>query len=358
MTHLSPSLHRITRFKPLPAGWWCQTRGAALEAIPAVPAVAVILSAGVATHHAPAALIAAGGAMSIGFGAYKKVEGSPLPATVLATIGCALAAVAGSLLGHSLATLTIATLVAATLSSFFASVNEGPRWIAMETTIALLIAGTFPATPLGALARGGFILSGGALQLVTISGIQRLLGTAPHPLWPLLPGRPYFHDIATKTRHELDRNLVHALVSGAAVAASLLLSRALGLPKSYWAPMTTLIVLKADYRSIGYRGTWRLVGTLVGGLLAGLLVFAHLDTPASLTLTIVLLYLTYVLHNAHYGLFVGVMTAWLVVMLGLGQHVQASVAWQRAVFTVLGGVLAMAVELPRALSRWSTDASR
>ena len=104
MTHLSPSLHRITRFKPLPAGWWCQTRGAALEAIPAVPAVAVILSAGVATHHAPAALIAAGGAMSIGFGAYKKVESSPLPATVLAHDRLRLAAVAGSLLGHSLAT--------------------------------------------------------------------------------------------------------------------------------------------------------------------------------------------------------------------------------------------------------------
>ena len=128
MTHLSPTLHRITRFKPLPADWWRQARGAALEAIPAVPAVAAILVAGVATHHAPAALIAAGGAMSIGFGAYKKVEGSPLPATVLATVGCAVAAVAGSLLGHSLAALAIATLLAAALSSFFASINEGPRW--------------------------------------------------------------------------------------------------------------------------------------------------------------------------------------------------------------------------------------
>lgn len=354
MTHLSPSL----RFKPLPADWWRQTRGAALEAIPAIPAVAAILVAGVATQHASAAIIAAGGAMSIGFGAYKKVDGSPLPATVLATIGCAAAAVAGSLLGHSLAALAIATLLAAALSSFFASVNEGPRWIATETTIALLIAGTFPATLLGALARGGLILCGGALQLVTISGIQQLLATVRHPLWPLVPRRDYFRDIAAKACHELHRNLVHASICGAAVAASLLLSRALGMPKSYWAPMTTLIVLKADYRSIGHRGLWRLVGTLVGGTLAGLLVFAHLDTTASLALTIVLLYFTYVLHNAHYGVFVGVMTAWLVVMLGLGQHFEAAVAWHRAVFTVLGGVLAMAVELPRGLAGSGADVGR
>lgn len=329
-----------------------------MEAIPAVPAVAMILIAGVATHHAPAALIAAGGAMSIGFGAYKKVDGSPLPATVLATIGCAAAAVAGSLLGHSLTALVIATLLAAALSSFLASINEGPRWIAMETTIALLIAGTFPATPLGALARGGLLLAGGALQLVTISGVQRLLATARHPLWPLVPGPDYFRDIAAKARHEVHRNLIHASVCGTAVAGSLLLSRALELPKSYWAPMTTLIVLKADYRSIGQRGLWRLAGTLVGGTLAGLLVFAHLDASASLALTIVLLYLTYVLHNAYYGLFVGVMTAWLVVMLGLGQHFEAAVAWHRAVFTILGGVLAMAVELPRALTGSITNSGR
>ena len=122
--------------------------------------------------------------------------------------------------------------------------------------------------------------------------------------------------------------------------------------------MTTLIVLKADYRSIGHRGLWRLVGTLVGGTLAGLLVFAHLDTTASLALTIVLLYFTYVLHNAYYGVFVGVMTAWLVVMLGLGQHFEAAVAWHRAVFTVLGGVLAMAVELPRSLAGSGADVGR
>ena len=78
--------------------------------------------------------------------------------------------------------------------------------------------------------------------------------------------------------------------------------------------------------------------------------FAHLDTTASLALTIVLLYFTYVLHNAHYGVFVGVMTAWLVVMLGLGQHFEAAVAWHRAVFTVLSEVLSMAVELPRGLA--------
>lgn len=229
MTHLSPALHRFTRFKPLPADWWRQARGAAVEAIPAVPAVAAILFAGATTHHASAALIAAGGAPSIGFGAYKKVEGSPLPATVLATIGCTLAAAAGSLLGHSLAALTIATLLAASLSSFFVSVNEGQRWIGMETSIALLIAGTFPATPLGALVRGGLLLAGGLLQLVTISGVQRLLNAAPHPLWPLVPGRDYFHDIAAKVRRELRGNLIHATICGAAVAASLLLLRTLRL---------------------------------------------------------------------------------------------------------------------------------
>ncbi|BFI96665.1 MAG: FUSC family protein [Rhodanobacter sp.] len=138
----------------------------------------------------------------------------------------------------------------------------------------------------------------------------------------------------------------HAVRTAACLSAALLASRLLKLPHGYWLPMTTAIVLRADFAATFNFGLLRVVGTLLGLVLTTALL--HL-TPASpwahLALMALLCMLFRWLANAHYGIAVAALTGTVVILLSFeGVNSGVAVA-DRVVNTVLGCGMAMAAYL-------------
>ena len=138
----------------------------------------------------------------------------------------------------------------------------------------------------------------------------------------------------------------HAVRTAACLSAALLVSRLLKLPHGYWLPMTTAIVLRADFAATFNFGLLRVVGTVLGLVLTTALL--HL-TPASpwahLALMAVLCMAFRWLANAHYGIAVAALTGTVVILLSYeGVNSGVAVA-DRVINTVLGCGMAMVAYL-------------
>ncbi|MBD8872963.1 FUSC family protein [Rhodanobacter sp. DHB23] len=138
----------------------------------------------------------------------------------------------------------------------------------------------------------------------------------------------------------------HAIRTAACLSMALLVSRLLKLPHGYWLPMTTAIVLRADFAATFNFGLLRVVGTVLGLVLTTALL--HL-TPASpwahLALMAVLCMAFRWLANAHYGIAVAALTGTVVILLSY-EGVNSGVAvTDRVINTVLGCAMAMATYL-------------
>ncbi|MDR6289954.1 putative membrane protein YccC [Inquilinus ginsengisoli] len=138
----------------------------------------------------------------------------------------------------------------------------------------------------------------------------------------------------------------HALRCMVCVVAAEALGRAIGLPQYYWIAMTVVIVLKPDFGGTVSFGLLRMFGTLAGLLLAtGLahLVFAH---PLAQALLVGPLYFAFrYLVPVHYGLAVSLLTAVVVLLLGLAGLPAGVSVLDRGVATVLGSLLGLAAYL-------------
>lgn len=138
----------------------------------------------------------------------------------------------------------------------------------------------------------------------------------------------------------------HAVRTAICLGAALLVSRLLKLPHGYWLPMTTAIVLRADFAATFNFGLLRVVGTVLGLVLTTVLL--HL-TPASpwthLALMAVLCMAFRWLANAHYGIAVAALTGTVVILLSY-EGVNSGVAvTDRVINTVLGCGMAMVAYL-------------
>jgi uncharacterized membrane protein YccC len=130
------------------------------------------------------------------------------------------------------------------------------------------------------------------------------------------------------------------------VVAAEALGRAIGLPQYYWIAMTVVIVLKPDFGGTVSFGLLRMFGTLAGLLLATALahlVFAH---PLAQALLVGPLYFAFrYLVPVHYGLAVSLLTAVVVLLLGLAGLPAGVSVLDRGVATVLGSLLGLAAYL-------------
>ena len=138
----------------------------------------------------------------------------------------------------------------------------------------------------------------------------------------------------------------HAVRTAACLSAALLASRLLKLPHGYWLPMTTAIVLRADFAATFNFGLLRVVGTLLGLVLTTALLYLTPDSPwAHLALMAVLCMAFRWLANAHYGIAVAALTGTVVILLSF-EGVDSGVAVaDRVINTVLGCGMAMAAYL-------------
>ena len=300
------------------------------HAVISTPGMAACLIYGLVSHDTVTAAIAGGSAFSVGFGLRRNRETlSMLGAAVVMTV----ATVTGSLISGNLVVFTLVLAAAAAGCAMLALVDDDSWWVALQATIALLLASHYGADLHGAMARGGIVLTAGLGQMVLVLLFNRLIPQGNPKATPNTP--------IPATRRAL---MLYGLVASLSVAGALLLAHAVKLDKAYWAPMTALIILKPKYHLTRQRGFERLGGNVAGCALATLIAvclppLAWFDT----VLCILGSAGAYGLLKARYAAF-SFAVSFTAVMLLFTAHQSAVIgAEQRIYATVLGGAMSICV---------------
>ena len=315
----------------------------ALRALPCAVPLACCLGAGVYFGSPLAGMVAASGAFSVGFGAFQTLGNSRVATMLGATLGMAVSALGGSLVGHR---GSPGTILNATWAGFgggmLLTLGPGCSWVGQQWAIVAIVASGYPVGVDLALERAGLILAGGVLQTFFMLGVWRLRFPAGEidqdPFEGFLPAvRTLWANLTP--RAEAFR---YAVRQGATLGLGAELARLLVLPNGYWVPMTALLVLKPDFRQTFRRGVERVVGTLAGAALASLLVHTLRLDPITMGLLIVFFaWLGYTLVNVNYAVYAVFLTAYIVFLLDFGGLTPAAVVTHRTLNTALGGGLAL-----------------
>src|SRR2546421_3160517 len=134
----------------------------------------------------------------------------------------------------------------------------------------------------------------------------------------------------------------HAIRLATLVALGDSLERAFYWHRSYWLPMTIVLVLKPEFTTTFSRGLLRIGGTIVGLFLATAL-FRIL--PESQTLQVVRIFVFTLLLRwvgpANYGIFAAAISALVVLLIAITGVSPKEVIWARGINTAAGGALAL-----------------
>jgi uncharacterized membrane protein YccC len=169
------------------------------------------------------------------------------------------------------------------------------------------------------------------------------------------PPRPAYSEIQfenrrfSKTLDTLRDNLTinslifrHALRLGLLTALAVTLYLALDLTHGYWITLTVVVILKPDFGGTFKRTYYRVIGTVVGGIVGAVLAATiHFD-PLIYLLMAVLGVLAFAQLPSNYGLFVVLLTPFVILLIDLSQPGNWEVALIRILNTVVGGLLALA----------------
>lgn len=135
----------------------------------------------------------------------------------------------------------------------------------------------------------------------------------------------------------------HAVRVTAVVSAGYALGSALPLGHGYWAPMTSVMVMRPDFAQTYSRGVARFAGTVVGVWLAGaLMVLAHPGMYVCAALAVVCIGLMYLLMRTGYSVASACIAAYVVFLLGIAGEGWSQTVQARLTLTLLGGLLALA----------------
>ncbi|MCC3769716.1 FUSC family protein [Streptomyces sp. UNOC14_S4] len=135
----------------------------------------------------------------------------------------------------------------------------------------------------------------------------------------------------------------HAVRVSVVVLIGYVLGTALPLGHGYWAPMTSVMVMRPDFGQTYARGIARFAGTVVGVLIAGgLVAFTHPGPWVNAGLAVLCLGLMYLLLNTGYGVVSVCIAAYVVFLLGIAGEGWTQTVQARVALTLLGGLLAMA----------------
>ena len=334
---LLPTLREIVKVE------WAQLR--ARRALPCMVAILACLAAGWLSGHPAAGMVATGGAMTVGFGSFQWLGRSRVAPMLWATLGMAISAVAGSLVGHSGPGAVVNAAVAGFGAGILLALGPGASWIGQQCAIVALVASGYPVGWQAAASRAGLILVGGLLQTGLMAAYWRWCrpddqptGTEPDPFQGFAPSlRTLWANLTWRS------DACHyALRQAGTLAVAAGAEHATGLPNGYWVPMTALLVLRPSFQPTFHRGIQRVVGTVVGAALATLLVRGlRLDLPTTGLLTAAFVWCAYALVNVNYGLFAVFLTGYIVFLLDFGGLSTRVVVAHRTLNTALGGGLAL-----------------
>jgi uncharacterized membrane protein YgaE (UPF0421/DUF939 family) len=325
-----------------PLRWSAQGSATALACL---PAIGISLVVGIGLGQAPAGMVAAGGALSVGFGAYQQLSNIRALPMVMAALGMALAALLGSVLGGHALAFAATLAVWAGFCGLVTTLGAGAWWTVLQWVIAMLLAGSRPGGVTAGCERALLVLAGGALQTLIVSAAweMKLLpeaATQPLPRAPLRTAgrllRRHFSLHAPTGRY--------ALVLALSVGAMDLIARRLSLPNGYWAPMTLLILLKPAFRETLRRGVQRIFGTLAGAGVATLAVaLLRPGEWVTASLVVAAAFGAYTLLRVNYLAYSICITAYVAFLLSLAGAPEPVVAADRVVATLAGGVVALLV---------------
>lgn len=302
------------------------------ELILCSPAILLVLAISTDFNYIHA-VIMVGAAFSVGFGASRSFHGHRWGAVTASTLGMAIAAVVGSLFGHEGIWLYFAIALLAAGCAILTSYNNDLWWITLQIVVAFLIASYYPENLENALLRGAFTLLGGGLQLIGMILSAKLFPRSAE----LLPPAP-------TTSLTLEKQIRFVLAVIFAVTLSLYVAKSAGLSNDYWAAMTALIILRPDSKTTLDRTINRFIGTLLGCCFATLVTYLFFDHNLILLLLLTLTSgAAFSMQKAHYALLSSMISATVVLLIGLGHGDPIEITEHRIIATLLGGGITVVI---------------
>jgi uncharacterized membrane protein YccC len=334
--------------------------------------IALCLGVGVWLHHPAAGMIAAGGAMTVGFGAKQSIDESRLLPMLFVTIGMAISAFLGVVIGHTNFLLVAMAALWGFGYGMLTTREAGYSWVGQQCVVTFLVASAFPASIEAASNRALLIIAGGAIQILFSAILLRLFGQLGAHLVSLaryireeesaLRGAVLETAQSVRQRKMLNSALPYSLRLAITLAVTTEIYRQMHFASGYWIPMTALLVLKPGVTDTVNRALARVLGTLAGAILVSFFI-AHLN-PSPLVLaafTLLFAWLSYGTLNVNYALFSVFITGYIVFLLSLADVPGPVIARRRALCTVLGGLIALIVRLiviSRRINLWKRAAAR
>ena len=308
-------------------------------------AIAIALMAGLGLGHRSAAMVMAGAAQSVGFGAFQRrlwFRGGPM---VLATLGMALSAAVGELAANHPVALLLAVTFWAFCYGMSGAISSPASWVGQQCCIFLIVSSAVPGTPYQAGVRAAGVLAGGTLQFLLVLLAWRFFPPARttyadpviHP-----PGWQRRAVVSNLTfRSEIFRYALRLALTGLAAESIALSAR---FHNAYWIPMTALIIMKPDLLLTNARSIARMGGTLAGAGLATLVATVLRPSGVWLSLLVVVsIYFAYALQNVNYALYAIPLTGYIAFILAVGRTPEHRTAEYRVIATAIGGAVAMMV---------------
>jgi hypothetical protein len=219
-----------------------------------IPPIAVCLGIGLRSHHPAAGMIAAGGAMTVGFGAKQSINNSRLLPMLFVSLGMAIAAFLGVVVGHTNFFLVAMAALWGFGYGMLTTRAAGYSWVGQQCVITFLVASAFPASVKAAGDRALLILAGGALQILSSAILLRAYGELGAHLASLaryireeeaaLHAAVLETAQSVKQRKILNSALPYSLLLAVTLGVTTEIYRQLQFPSGYWIPMTALLVLK------------------------------------------------------------------------------------------------------------------
>ncbi len=145
-------------------------------------------------------------------------------------------------------------------------------------------------------------------------------------------------DFTTRPEMALIRHTGRALVLG---IIGVLIFKLSGFPHGYWLPFTILVVLQPDFGSTREKAANRVLGTLVGGLIASSLLWLHPPLTVILGSVAATNFLFGYFLKRNYGVAVIFITLMVVLMTESHQSVTLAFTLERMGSTLAGGLLAL-----------------
>ena len=147
---------------------------------------------------------------------------------------------------------------------------------------------------------------------------------------------------ALNLSRRVDRSLVRYILRlGTLLMPSVLVHEWLGIPHGYWLGLTLIVVMQPDYGSTRQRAAERVLGTLLGSLLASGLLFLKLPHALLLAATAFNAFFFALFLKRRYDVAVVFLTLMVVLLTEIGGPVDWRLTAERLTCTLAGGGLAL-----------------